>query len=101
MMTAVTSETTARLASGGNGASGRSSRSKTEPSAPLSGAITKSGDVAEAFQFLLDLFLGVGLLELRDLLFEAMRDELLDRRIAREFRVAIHLRAQRVVERDA
>src|SRR5262245_65913099 len=78
MTMAVTSEMRARLANGGQPASGPSSRSKTHPSAALSAAITRSRNVAEAFQLLLDVFLGVRFLELRDLFLEAVRDELLD-----------------------
>src|SRR5262245_36090409 len=101
MTIAVRREMRARLASGGSPASGRSSRSKTDPSAALSGASTRSGNVAEAFQLLLDVFLGVRFLEQRDLLLEAMRDELLDRRVAREVGVALHLGEERLVEFDA
>src|SRR5436190_11275801 len=80
--TAVRSETIVRLARGGSGASGRSSRSNRRPSAASRAAkapSTRSRNVAEAFQLLLDLVLGVGFLELRDLLLERVRDELLDR----------------------
>src|SRR5262245_5017576 len=107
MTTAVISETIARLASGGRFASGASNVSNTVPIMAFSEVITRtnrgrrSRDVAEAFQLLLDLLFGVGLLQLRDFLFERVGDEFLDRGIAREVGVALDLGEEGLIELDA
>src|SRR6185436_14457012 len=58
------------------------------------------GDVAEATEPLLDLLLGVGALELGQLLLEGVADELLGRGVAGDLRVALHLVDQLAVELD-
>src|SRR5437773_4212188 len=97
---AVTSDTTVRLGATPSGCSGRINRSKIGFRNRLRRAIT-SGDVAEPFQLLLDLLLGLRLFELGDLLFERVRDEFLDGRITGEIGVALHFCDKRLIELDA
>src|SRR5689334_3961940 len=105
MTTAVSSDTTDRLAIGGSAAIGRSSASTSRPSRALKAAIRRSTrrsrNVAEPFQLLLDFLLRVGRLELRDLLLERVRDELLDRGVAGQIGVALHLGEERLVQFEA
>src|SRR5438045_8374435 len=79
---AVITEQIARLAMGGSPSRGPRSRSKARAKSWFSAVIERSRDIAEALQLLLDLVGRVGLLELCDLFFERVGDELLDRRIA-------------------
>src|SRR5437660_1765957 len=57
-----------------------------------------SRDVAEPLQLLPELLFRLGLFELGDLLFQRVRDELLDRRVPSKIRVALDLREQRLLE---
>src|SRR3990172_1371290 len=60
-----------------------------------------SGDVAQTLQTLLDLLLGAGVLELRELLLESVGDELLDRGVARDVGVLLHPCQQVFIELDS
>src|SRR5437773_1134164 len=96
---AVMAETIERLTVMGNGRRGPSTTSNTRPSPRLRRGT--SGDVAQAFELLLQLLLRFRLFELSDLLLERMCNELLDRRVSGEIRVPLDLRDQRLIELDA
>src|SRR5262245_54196531 len=87
------SETTAIGTIGGQPLAGASSRSKTRRRAAFRNAMASqppSGDVAEAAQALLDLFLAGGAVQLGQLLLQRVGDELLDRRVAGDVGVPLH-----------
>src|SRR5262245_16515821 len=66
----------------------------------LNSVTTALRDIPEALQLFLDLRLAVAFLDRRDLLFENVRDEFVDRRVAGEIRTALCLRHERFVEFD-
>src|SRR5687767_3258800 len=80
--TAATRAIAARPTIGGSDRRGNSTASSTAPNIRLNAVIGHSGDIAEALQSLLDLFLRAGVVEVLHLLLEDVRDELLNRRIA-------------------
>src|SRR6185295_8192931 len=75
---AVTKDTIVRLTRTGSGSSGVSRRSKNRSSSGFTRGMD-SREVAETLQLLLEFALRVGLFKLRDLVFQHVCDELVDR----------------------
>src|SRR4051794_15764610 len=103
--TAVASDTADRPTTGGSCRNGNRSTSSVRPTIAFTKVTAawsrRLRDVPEPLQLLFDLRLAVALLDRGDLLLEDVRHELVDRRVAGEIGAALHLRHERLVERDS
>src|ERR1700730_15649356 len=98
---ATNTDTAVRPATGASRSSGSNRLSRSAPKARFNVATKPcSRNVTEAPQLLLDFLFGIRLLELSDLLFQGVRDELVDRGVAGQVGVSLHFREQSLVETD-